>query len=145
MGLVGRRSRTADTADVAVAQLRRGAHDVLDTVTGAVATAAEELGDRVGAQVTAARRDLADIVDPAPVPRRKLRLLVLGLLATTVSAVVWAVLVRRPLTGPPHGSPEHVPSTVAAQESGDESVRDDGATDDAPPAGLTGDPDSRAR
>jgi hypothetical protein len=141
MGLLGRRSRVGDTADVAVAQLRRGAHDVLDAVTGAVGDVAAELGDRVGTQVTAARRDLADRIDPAPVPRRGLRLLVLGLLVTTVSAVVWAVLARRPQPAP-QSSPEHLPSTVAA--AGDDSTSSS-ATDGLPTSGLTGDPESRGR
>jgi hypothetical protein len=128
-----------------VARLRRGAHDVLDTVVDA----AGGLGDQVTTQVTAARRDLADRIDPDPVPRRGLRLLVLGLLVTTVSAVVWAVLARRgtnpwteAVTAPPHGRPEHVPSTGPA----------DGATpagpapepDETSASGLTGDPEGRS-
>ena len=108
MGVLGRRSRVGDTADVAVAQLKRGAHDVLDAVVEAAEDLADRAGAQVGAQVTAARRDLADRIDPAPVPRRGLRLLVLGLLVTTVSAVVWAVLARRAPAAPPHGAPEHL-------------------------------------
>jgi hypothetical protein len=135
MGVLGRRSRVGDSADVAAARLKRSAHDVLDAVT----EAAEELADRaatqVGARVTAARRDLADRIDPDPVPRRGLRLLVLGLLVTTVSAVVWAVLARRPLATPPHGGPEHVPS-VGEDPAGD------AAADEPPVTSLTGDPES---
>lgn len=135
MGVLGRRSRVGDSADVAAARLKRGAHDVLDAVT----EAAEELADRaatqVGATVTAARRDLAHRIDPDPVPRRGLRLLVLGLLVTTVSAVVWAVLARRPHTTPPHGGPEHVPPAT----DGSAGVA---AGDEPPVTSLTGDPES---
>jgi hypothetical protein len=115
---------------------------VLDAVT----EAAEELADRaatqVGATVTAARRDLADRIDPDPVPRRGLRLLVLGLLVTTVSAVVWAVLARRPLATPPQGGSEHVPS-VGEGPAGDP-ARPGGAPVSAPPArSARGTPRSR--
>jgi hypothetical protein len=34
MGFLGWRSRVGDTADVAVEQLERGAHDVLDVESG---------------------------------------------------------------------------------------------------------------
>jgi hypothetical protein len=145
MGALGRRSRASDTADVAVARLRRGAHDVLDTV----AEAAGGLGDQVTAQVTAARRDLADRIDPDPVPRRGLRLLVLGLLVTTVSAVVWAVLARRgtdpwtaAVASAPHGGPEHVPSTGPADETTSDAPA--AVPDEAPASGLTGDPEGRS-
>ena len=118
MGVLGRRSRVGDSADVAAARLKRGAHDVLDAVTAAAEELADRAATQVGATVTAARRDLADRIDPDPVPRRGLRLLVLGLLVTTVSAVVWAVLARRPLATPPLAGPEHVPS-VAEGSAGD--------------------------
>ena len=140
MGVLARRSRVGDTADVAVAQLKRGAPDVLDAVVEAAEDLADRAGAQVGAQVTAVRRDLADRIDPAPVPRRGLRLLVLGLLVTTVSAVVWAVLARR-APAAPHGSPEHLPSTVATEGLAD-GAAEDAATDGSPVTGLTGDPES---
>ena len=168
MGVLGRRSRVGDTADVTVARLRRGAHDVLE----AVSDAAEDLGDRVGTQVTAVRRDLADRIDPDPVPRRGLRLLVLGLAVTTVSAVVWAVLSRRSASSVPHGAPEHLPSTdlgdadadademVAVEvveidvvdgadqfgddQFGDDQFGDDQFGDEPAAPGPTGEPDSRS-
>lgn len=131
------RSRVGDSVDVAAARLRRGAHDVLD----AVAQAAGDVQTQATAQVTAARRDLADRIDPAPVPRRGLRLLVIGLLLTTVSAVVWAVLARRPLASATHGAPEHLPSPVA-----DDTAAPTSTDDSAEPVhGLTGDPESSAR
>lgn len=133
MGVLGRRSRVGDTAKVTAAQLERGLHDVLDAVTEAAEDLADRAATQVGSTVTAARRDLADRIDPAPVPRRGLRLIVLGLLVTTVSAVVWALLARRSAATPPHGSPEHLPSTALAEE----------ATADGPPVtGLSGDPES---
>ena len=141
MGVLGRRSRVGDTADVAVAQLKRGAHDVLDAVVEAAEEFADRAGAQVGATVTAARTDLADRIDPAPVPRRGLRLLVVGLAVTTVSAVVWAVLARRPLATLPHGGPEHLPP-VASGSSPDEAA--DGGTGEPPVTGLTGDPESRS-
>jgi hypothetical protein len=147
MGVLGRRSRASDTADVAVARLRRGAHDVFDTVTDA----AGELGDQVAAQVTAARRDLADRIDPDPVPRRGLRLLVLGLLVTTVSAVVWAVLARRTEAAwtdatATHGAPEHLPSTADPDDAmpAETTTETTAETDEPPATGLTGDPEARA-
>jgi hypothetical protein len=146
MGVLGRRSRVGDTVDVTAARLKKGAHDVLDAVTEAAEDLAERAGAQVGATVTAARRDLADRIDPAPVPRRGLRLLVLGLLVTTVSAVVWAVLARRAPAATPHASPEHLPSTVEVETTADESSADEtdvAATDEPPVAGLTGDPESK--
>ena len=138
MGVRRRRSRVGDTADVAVARLRRGAHDVLDTVA-----------DAAEARVTAARRDLADRIDPAPVPRRGLRLLSLGLLVTTVSAVVWAVLERRsPQTTPQtvlRGGPEHLPSTAPTDGAVTDSEAAPSASDDEPVAGLTGGSEARGR
>jgi hypothetical protein len=139
MGVRRRRSRVGDTADVAVARLKRGAHDVLDTVA-----------DAAEARVTAARRDLADRIDPAPVPRRGLRLLSLGLLVKTVSAVVWAVLERRsPQTTPQpttlRGGPEHLPSTAPTDGADTDGEAAPTASDDEPVAGLTGDPEARGR
>ncbi|MDT7579151.1 MAG: hypothetical protein QOK35_415 [Pseudonocardiales bacterium] len=141
MGVLRRRSRVGDTAKVAAAQLERGLHDVLDAVTGTAEDLADRAATQVGATVTAARRDLADRIDPAPVPRRGLRLIVLGLLVTTVSAVVWALLARRSAAAPPHGSPEHLPSTVAADNLA-ETPAEDAAADEPPVTGLTGDPES---
>jgi hypothetical protein len=139
MGVLRRRSRVGDTAKVTAAQLERGLHDVLDAVTGTAEDLADRAATQVGARVTAARRDLADRIDPAPVPRRGLRLIVLGLLVTTVSAVVWGLLARRSAAAPPHGSPEHLPSTVAADET---PAEDAAAADEPPVTGLTGDPES---
>jgi hypothetical protein len=144
MGVLGRRSRVGDTVDVTAARLKTGAHDVLDAVTEVAEDLADRTGAQVGATVTAARRDLADRIDPAPVPRRGLRLLVVGLLLTTVSAVVWAVLARRPLATPPHGGPEHLPSTAAEESGTDEGPAEDVvATDGSPVTGLTGDPEAK--
>ena len=132
MGVRRRRSRLGDTADVTAARLRRGAHDVLDTVT-----------ETTGAQITAVRRDLADRIDPAPVPRRGLRLLVLGLFLTTVSAVVWAVLERRaPGTTAPHGGPEHLPPAADTEGAGPAVTS---GADGEPAPGLTGDPEAGTR
>ena len=121
---------------------------MLDSVSEAVSSVAEDLGDRVGTQVTAVRRDLADRIDPAPVPRRGLRLLVLGLLVTTVSAVVWAGLSRRATPAPTlqHGSPEHLPPTALDDDLvAVEGVEIDTVDADEPPsAGLTGDPEARS-
>lgn len=126
-----------DTVDVAAARLKRGAHDVLDVV----AQAADDVSTQAAAQVTAARRELADRIDPQPVPRRGLRLLVVGLLVTTVSAVVWAVLARRPAAPSPHGGPEHLPSTVTDDdEPAATASSPDGAEE--PVHGLTGDPEA---
>jgi hypothetical protein len=139
MGVLRRRSRVGDTAKVATARLERGVHDVLDAVTEAAEDLADRATTQVGSTVTAARRDLADRIDPAPVPRRGLRLIVLGLLVTTVSAVVWALLARRSPATPPPGCPEHLPSTAATDEA---PAGDAAATDEPPVTGLTGDPES---
>ena len=131
-----------DTVDVAAARLKRGAHDVLDVV----AHAADDVSTQAAAQVTAARRGLADRIDPEPVPRRGLRLLVAGLLLTTGSAVIWAVLAQRGATrSRPHGGPEHLPSTVTDDDRPGTAPTGTSDDSDEPVHGLTGDPESRPR
>jgi hypothetical protein len=142
MGVRRKHSRVGDTVDVAAARLKRGAHDVLDVV----AHAADDVSTQAAAQVTAARRGLADRIDPEPVPRRGLRLLVAGLLLTTVSAVIWAVLAQRSATPTrPHGGPEHLPSTAADDDQPATASTATADDSDEPVHGLTGDPESRTR
>lgn len=142
MGARRNRSRVGDNLDVAATRLKRGAHDVLDVV----AHVADDASTQAVAQVTAARKVLADRIDPEPVPRRGLRLLVVGLLLTTVSAVVWAVLARRSVApARPNGGPEHLPSTVTDDDAPVRATASPDADGAAEVHGLTGDPEARSR
>jgi surfactin synthase thioesterase subunit len=72
--------------------------DAAETVGDAVVRLSEEAREEFVDKVTKARRELADRIDPAPIPRRLRRWLVLGAVlgaAVAAAVVLWSRRSRR--------------------------------------------------
>lgn len=83
--------------------------------------------DLLAEVVTAARHDLAELIEPTPPPpRRRWRWLLAGGVAAAVAVAIWAVLSRRPQVVEP------VRAVPASVPPGEEPVD----VDDASPSGV---------
>ncbi|NMI00522.1 hypothetical protein [Pseudonocardia acidicola] len=96
----------------AVDAVTYGARRLSDGVRDTLSEVVPELSGEIKDGVRQARRELAGRLDPDGRPRRRRRWLLAGLVVTAVSALVWAVLSRRPQqVDAPSSTPWPVPAT----------------------------------
>ncbi|MHA6791919.1 hypothetical protein ACVGVM_00105 [Pseudonocardia bannensis] len=104
-----------NTVADAVPELSRQARDLLAESGEQLDRARREVHERLpdlSKGLTQARRELAGRIDPDPVPRRRPRWLLAGVVVTAVSGVVWTVLSRRPQQVEPQSTSDRpIPAT----------------------------------
>jgi hypothetical protein len=118
--------KTAGVTDLAVS-VRESVGELAAEVAAEVKDRVAHGSELVAEAVTVARRDLADLIEPAP-PSRRWRWLLAGGVAAAVAVALWAVLSRRPqqVEPPVRSVPRAVPSD------------DDASEPDAAPSGVGG-------